>query len=79
MGICSPEAMREIESRNRRGHVKRNLILARQHGDSVRADFVGGVAIARDAVGAHHDGADSPVFRKWPTMLSVIRVSGMPS
>ena len=58
MGICSPDGNREIESGNRRGHVKRHVVFVRQHGDLVRADLVGGVAVGGDAVRADDDGAD---------------------
>ena len=50
---------RKIERRNRRGHVERNFIFSREHGDSIRADFIGRVAIARDPVRADHDRSDS--------------------
>src|ERR1700733_2718395 len=45
-----------IDSGNRRGHVKGNAVFFRDHGNSVGADFVRGVAVASDAVGADHYG-----------------------
>ena len=64
IGIWSPEAEGKIERRNRRGHVKRDFIFFREHGDAVRSDFVRGVAIARDAVGADDDGCHAAGFQE---------------
>ena len=49
---------REIDRRERRGDVERDLVLVRQHRDRVGADLVGGVAVGGDAVGADHHEVD---------------------
>ena len=54
----------EIDGRERRGHVERNLVLAREHGDGVRADLVCRVAVGRDAVGADNDEIDPPLLHQ---------------
>src|SRR6185295_15151679 len=52
---------REIDGRNRRGNVERNVVLFGQHGDGVGADLVRHVAIGGDAIGADDDEIDLTV------------------
>ena len=56
----------QIESRNGRRHVKRNVVLLRQHRHAVGADLVGDVAIGGDPVRAHHDARDLAGMQKMP-------------
>src|SRR6058998_875937 len=49
---------RKIEGRDGRGDVEGNVVFLGEDSDLVSADFVGGVAVGRDAVGAGDDGAD---------------------
>ena len=53
---------REVEGRNRRGHVKRYAMLVRQHGNLIGPDFVCRVAVGRDAVRADDDRGDAAAF-----------------
>ena len=48
----------EIEGRDGRGHIKRHLMVVSPDGHTVGADFVGDIAVGRDAVGTHHDEID---------------------
>ena len=52
MGICVARCDGKVEGRNRRGHIERNFVLAREDRDSVGADLVRRIAICGDAVGA---------------------------
>ena len=49
---------RQIDGRERRGDVERNLVLAREHRHGVGADLVRGVAVGGDAIGADDDEID---------------------
>src|SRR5260370_37585566 len=42
----------KIERGNRRGNIKRHVMFAREDGDLISADFVGGITICGDAVGS---------------------------
>ncbi len=55
---------RQVESRNRRGDVKRHVVFFREHRDLIRADFVRGVAVRSDAVGAGDDRSDGARLQK---------------
>src|SRR6266436_2852777 len=48
----------KVESRDRRGDVEGHAVFFCEHGDLISADFVGGVAVCGDAVGAGDDGAN---------------------
>src|SRR6266487_2611434 len=48
----------KIEGGDGRGDVEGNVVLLGEDSDLVSADFVGGVAVGRDAVGAGDDGSD---------------------
>ena len=43
---------RQVDGRERRGHVERNAVFAREDGHGVGADLVGGVAVGGDPIGA---------------------------
>ncbi len=45
----------QVNRRQRRGDVERDLVLAREHGHAVGANLVGRVAIGRNAIGADND------------------------
>src|SRR5207247_439798 len=47
-----PVGERPIDGRGGRGAVERHAVMQREHGQRVRADLVGEVAVRRDAVGA---------------------------
>src|ERR1035438_2886239 len=49
---------RQVERGDGRGHVKRHAVFFGQHGQRIRADFVGDIAVRGDAVGTHYDHAD---------------------
>ena len=51
----------EVDRGERRRHVERDAVLAREHGDGVGADLVGDVAVGRNAVGADDDEVDEPL------------------
>src|SRR5436309_2455076 len=50
-----------VDRREGRRHVEGHLVAVGQHGHRVGADLVGGVAVGRDAVGAHHDAVHQPL------------------
>ncbi len=56
----------KIESGDWRGDVEGHVVFFGEHGDLVGADFVGGIAVGRDAIGSGDDGADFPGFQKVP-------------
>src|SRR5690348_10833494 len=54
----------EVERGDGRGDEKRHAVFAGENGDSVGADFVGGVAVASDAVGSDDYCANSAGLHK---------------
>src|SRR6266481_272199 len=48
----------KVEGGDGRGDVEGHVVFLGEDGDLVGADFVGGVAVGRDAVGAGDDGVD---------------------
>src|SRR5256884_3016988 len=54
----------EIEGGNRRGDVKGDVVLLGENGHLVGADFVGGIAVGGDAVGAGDDGPNFSRFQE---------------
>ena len=70
----------QIDRRQRRGDVERDVVLARQDGDAVGADLVRGVAVGGDPVGADDDEVDLALAASSAAlMLSVMTVVSMPS
>ena len=55
---------RKIESRNRRGDIKRHFVFFGQHSYLIRADFVRGIPIGRNAIRAGHDRTDLARLQK---------------
>ena len=58
---------------------ERDVVMACEHGEPVRADLVGGVAVRRDAVGAGERDVDATAAISDATALSAITENGMPS
>ena len=54
----SAVGQREVDSRKRAGHVERDSVTLRQHGQRVGPDLVRGVAVGRYPVGADDDQVD---------------------
>ena len=53
-----------INSRERGGHVKGNVVLFGQHCQAVGADLVGGITIGSNAVSAYDDQVNLPGVHK---------------
>src|SRR5690606_12055308 len=51
----------EVDGRRRRGDVERDVVLARDERNRVRADLVRGVSVRRDAIRADDDEVDAAV------------------
>ncbi len=57
-GMSAPVLRGQVDGRRGGGHVERHAVVGGQHGQRVRADLVGHVAVGRHPVGADHDQVD---------------------
>ena len=77
--FSSPRRRVVIDRGRRRDDDERNLVMRREHRETIRADLVRHVTVRGDAIGADDDVRDAADAMTAPAAPSTITVKGMPS